>query len=88
MSSASEHHEQADRLLRQAGTAKDEASRRDILAEAQVHASLAVAAALGAGSGSRAAAQPSSAEDPAASIDAWFRARGGIISITREEEQT
>jgi len=59
MSSARKHHEQAERLLEQANTAgMDEASLHRILAEAQVHATLAVAAALGADSGGPAAAQP------------------------------
>jgi hypothetical protein len=58
MSSASEHHGQAERLLEQASTMLDEANLHRILAEAQVHATLAVAAALGADSGGPEAEQP------------------------------
>jgi hypothetical protein len=55
MSSASKHHEEADRLLDQAHAEQDTVRRGRILAEAQVHATLALAAATGAGYGSQAA---------------------------------
>jgi hypothetical protein len=59
MSSTSEHHQEADQLLALAHIEKDATLRRIILAEAQVHATLALAAATGAASDSRTAAQPS-----------------------------
>ena len=47
MSSSSRHHEEADRLLKLAGIEKNHISRGLILAEAQVHALLALDAATG-----------------------------------------
>ena len=44
MSNAREHHAKAEQLLKQADTTKDQTSRRLILAEAQVHATLALTA--------------------------------------------
>jgi hypothetical protein len=43
MSSSSEHHDEAERLLALAGTEQDSVRRSLILAEAQVHATLALA---------------------------------------------
>jgi hypothetical protein len=47
MSSAREHYEEAERLLALAGTEQDGIRRSLILAEAQVHATLALADADG-----------------------------------------
>jgi hypothetical protein len=44
MSSAREHHAKAEQLLGQARGTPDQISRREILAEAQVHATLALSA--------------------------------------------
>jgi hypothetical protein len=45
MSSAREHHAKAEQLLEQAHTEHDSTRRSQILAEAQVHATLALIAA-------------------------------------------
>jgi len=47
MSSAREHHARAEQLLEEARTTQDQISRRLILAEAQVHATLALSAPAG-----------------------------------------
>src|SRR5215472_653098 len=47
MSSASDHHAQAERLLEQARAEQDSIRRAVILAEAQVHATLALSAGTG-----------------------------------------
>lgn len=47
MSSAREHHAKAEQLLEQAHTAQDQISRSQLLAEAQVHATLALSVAPG-----------------------------------------
>jgi hypothetical protein len=44
MSSAREHHARAEQLLEEAHATQDQISRRLILAEAQVHATLALSA--------------------------------------------
>jgi hypothetical protein len=49
MSSDHEHHEEAERLLRDARTEQDSVRRSLILAEAQVHATLAFSAPAGEG---------------------------------------
>ena len=49
MSSAREHHAKAEQLLEQARTTPDQISRREILAEAQVHATLALSTPAGEG---------------------------------------
>jgi hypothetical protein len=49
MRSASEHHEEAERRLEEARTEQDSIRRRLILAEAQVHAILALSAPAGKG---------------------------------------
>src|SRR5215467_12096575 len=49
MSSAGEHHARAEELLEQARTTPDQISRLEILAEAQVHATLALSAQAGEG---------------------------------------
>ena len=49
MSSAREHHAKAEQLLEQARTTPDQISRREILAEAHVHATLALSAPGGTG---------------------------------------
>ena len=47
MSTPSEHHAKAEQLLEQARTTPDQISRSEILAEAQVHATLALSAPPG-----------------------------------------
>ena len=49
MSSTHEHHAKAEELLEQARATPDQISRSEILAEAQVHATLALSAAPGTG---------------------------------------
>ena len=49
MSSAREHHAKAEQLLEQARTTPDQISRREILAEAHVHATLALSTPAGEG---------------------------------------
>lgn len=49
MSSAREHHARAEQLLEEARTTQDQISHRLILAEAQVHATLALSAPGGTG---------------------------------------
>ena len=63
MSSSSEHHEEAERLLALAHAEKDGTSRSTILAEAQVHATLALAAGATA-PGTTSAGSQGPAESP------------------------
>ena len=61
MSNSSAHHQEADRLLERARMETSGASRGLILAEAQVHALLALAVATGT---SPAATPPDPPDDP------------------------
>ena len=56
------HYDQADRLLGRASFADSTDERANVLAEAQVHVLMSIAAALGAGRAPTTAADTSSAE--------------------------
>jgi hypothetical protein len=56
------HYDQADRLIGRASYADNPADKASMLAEAQVHALMAIAAALGHATGQPAAHETSSAE--------------------------
>lgn len=66
-----DHHARAEQLLEQARTTPDQISRREILAEAQVHATLALSAPAGKG-------PPGPGRDEAADIKSTGAAHPGM----------
>ena len=66
-----DHHARAEQLLEQARTTPDQISRREILAEAQVHAALALSAPAGKG-------PPGPGRDEAADIKSTGAAHPGM----------